>query len=274
MNEAAVKNMEIINGLNRVEGFDPSAFLRRLTGENGEEQWYLDVKYRKLWFRLMYPEGKITKRIVKLENDFAIIESKVYLNRNDPEDAFVSCAFAQRWRKDDDGYGLKYVETAETAAVGRALADAGFGIQFSEPGEDRDSSLVDAPVTIPNGSAAGSYAPNTVASSPIPDERDEQDEELPETLPKPVANSGSGAFKKKEEGKKLDESMSEEELMKAMTLEDAKAYVIPVGSYKGKTLGALCIEKPGAVSWYVDSYRGRNNMLRAGAKLLLAAAEK
>ena len=83
MNEAVVNSMFIINGLNKVDGFDPSAFLRRLTGENGEEQFYLDVKYRKLWFRLMHPEGKITKRIIKLENEFAIIESRVYLNRND-----------------------------------------------------------------------------------------------------------------------------------------------------------------------------------------------
>ena len=59
MNEAVVNNMSIINGLNKVDGFDPSAFLRRLTGENGEEQFYLDVKYRKLWFRLMHPEGKM-----------------------------------------------------------------------------------------------------------------------------------------------------------------------------------------------------------------------
>ena len=148
MNEAMTSNMTVINSLNKVEGFEPAAFLRRLAGENGEEQFYLDVKYRKLWFRLLHPEGKITKRIIRLENDFAIIESKVYLHRNDPEDAYVSCAFAQRWRKDEDAYGLKYVETAETAAVGRALADAGFGIQFSEPGEERDTSLVDAPVTI------------------------------------------------------------------------------------------------------------------------------
>ena len=42
MNEAVVNNMSIINGLNKVDGFDPSAFLRRLTGENGEEQFYLD----------------------------------------------------------------------------------------------------------------------------------------------------------------------------------------------------------------------------------------
>ena len=39
MNEAVVNSMSIINGLNKVDGFDPSAFLRRLTGENGEEQF-------------------------------------------------------------------------------------------------------------------------------------------------------------------------------------------------------------------------------------------
>lgn len=262
MNENAVNNMSMINGLNKVEGFDPSAFLRKLTGENGEEQFYLDVKYRKLWFRLMYPEGKITKRIVKLENDFAIIESKVYLNRNDPEDAYVSSAFAQRWRKEDDAYGLKYVETAETAAVGRALADAGFGIQFSEPGEDRDSNLVDSPVTIPEQSKGNDAAV------------DEEDEELPENMPQPVANSSKNPLNNNKKGKQLDETMSVEELMKRMNLDDARNYQIPIGAYKGKTLGELCIEKPGAITWYVDSYHGKNNLLRAGAKLLLAAAEK
>ena len=77
MNETMAKNMEIINGLNEVEGFDPAAFLRKLQGEAGEEQLYLDVKYRKLWFRLKYPLGKIAKRIIKLENDYAIIESRI-----------------------------------------------------------------------------------------------------------------------------------------------------------------------------------------------------
>ena len=260
MNEAVANNMSMINGLNKVEGFDPSAFLRKLVGENGEEQFYLDVKYRKLWFRLMHPEGKITKRIVKLENDFAIIESKVYLHRNDPVDAYISCAFAQRWRKDDDSYGLKYVETAETAAVGRALADAGFGIQFSEPGEDQDSSLVDAPVTIPDGTTAAHVI------------QDEIDEELPEGMLESDAKEQKEPLNNNKKGKKLDESMSVEELLKVMSLNDAKNYVIPIGAFKGKTLGELCLEKPSALSWYIDSYNGNKNMLRAGAKILLAAA--
>ena len=58
MNEAVVNNMSIINGLNKVDGFDPSAFLRRLTGENGEEQFYLDVKYRREDYKAHYKVGE------------------------------------------------------------------------------------------------------------------------------------------------------------------------------------------------------------------------
>lgn len=264
MNETMAKNMEIINGLNEVEGFDPAAFLRKLQGEAGEEQLYLDVKYRKLWFRLKYPLGKIAKRIIKLENDYAIIESRIYLDRNDPEDSYISCAMAQRWRTEDDAYGKKYVESAETAAVGRALADAGFGIQFTEPGEERDPNPVDAPVTVPK---------TNENDLPL-----EEDEPLPE---KPVPHqkkvSGEvGSEKSSQKGSKkeeLSEHMSVEELTKKMTLDDAKAYIIPMGVYKGKTIGELCLEKPSALTWYIDSYGGRNNLLRAAAKVLLDAAK-
>ena len=75
---------------------------------------------------------------------------------------------------------------------------------------------------------------------------------------------------KKEE---LSEHMSVEELTKKMTLDDAKAYIIPMGFYKGKTIGELCLEKPSALTWYIDSYGGKNNLLRAAAKVLLDAAK-
>ena len=58
MNEKCENNMAIINNLNKVEGFDPSLFLRKLTSDTGEEQLYLDVKYRKLWFRLVRSQSE------------------------------------------------------------------------------------------------------------------------------------------------------------------------------------------------------------------------
>ena len=264
MNETMAKNMEIINGLNEVEGFDPAAFLRKLQSEAGEEQLYLDVKYRKLWFRLKYPLGKIAKRIIKLENDYAIIESRIYLDRNDPEDSYISCAMAQRWRTEDDAYGKKYVESAETAAVGRALADAGFGIQFAEPGEEHDPNPVDAPVTV-SKTNENDLSPED--DEPLPEEHVPQQKKVRGEVGSEKSNPKSS---KKEE---LSEHMSVEELTKKMTLDDAKAYIIPMGVYKGKTIGELCLEKPSALTWYIDSYGGRNNLLRAAAKVLLDAAK-
>lgn len=164
----------------------------------------------------------------------AIIESRVYLNRNDAEDAYISCAFAQRWRKEDDAYGLKYVETAETAAVGRALADAGFGIQFSEPGEEQDRSLVDAPVTIPDSGLSEEMG------------QDESEEELPDEMPQSTEKQRKALSSPEQKKTEWDASMPVEELMQKMSLEDAKNYLIPIGAYKGKTLGELCVEKPGA----------------------------
>lgn len=246
MSKNIEENIRIINSLNAVEGFDPSAFLRKLQNENGEEQLYLDVKYRKLWFRLKYPLGKITKRIIKLENDYAIIESRVYLDRNDNDESYISCAIAQRWRSEDDIYGKRYVETAETASVGRALADAGFGIQFSEPEGEKDINPVDSPITISNSTN------NTV---PI------ADESLPDNIHTTSTNK-----------KEISESMPVEDIMNIMTVDDAKNLVVPMGFYKGKTLGELCIEKPSAINWYIDSYSGKNNILRAAAKILIDAA--
>ena len=55
----------------------------------------------------------------------------------------------------------------------------------------------------------------------------------------------------------------------AMTLDQAKAVVIDCGCYRVQTLGQLALTKPGSLHWYVDSYKGSNNLLRAAAKYLL-----
>ena len=258
MNEKYENNMSIINNLNKVEGFDPSIFLRKLSSDTGEEQLYLDVKYRKLWFRLKYPNGKITKNVVKLEPEYAVIECKVYLDRNDPEDAYVSCAMAQRWKKDDDIYGLRYVETAETAAAGRALADAGFGIQFAEPGEEHDANPVDSPVTI-----------SVIDSWEIPDEETAL-EEKSKTMSKKTTSIHPKTERK--ESIELKESMAVDDLMQIMSLEEAKKYIIPFGEFKGQSMGDVCLKNPKSLNWFVEGYSGNRNILRASAKLLLEAA--
>lgn len=151
MNETTMyANVDAVNKLNYVEGFDPFKYMRNLAPEGEAPKLYLDVAYRKLWFRLKHPNGKIVKTLMKLTDQMAVVEAKVYLDREDPADSYIANAMAQRYLTPDDQFGMKYVELAETAAVGRALKDAGFGLQFPDLEGDFDQNVVDAPYSAGN----------------------------------------------------------------------------------------------------------------------------
>ena len=91
------ESIQGIQELNQVEGFDPRKYMRQLAGDGQGVKYYLDVVYRKLWFRLKYPNGKIVKKLIKLTDQVAIVEAKVYLDRNDPEESFIANALAQKY---------------------------------------------------------------------------------------------------------------------------------------------------------------------------------
>jgi len=56
----------------------------------------------------------------------------------------------------------------------------------------------------------------------------------------------------------------------SMTLEQARGILIDVGVHKGKTLGQLESKQPNGISWYVNSYTGKNVLLRNGASVILS----
>ena len=60
------ESIQGIQELNQVEGFDPRKYMRQLAGDGQGVKYYLDVVYRKLWFRLKYPNGKIVKKLIKI----------------------------------------------------------------------------------------------------------------------------------------------------------------------------------------------------------------
>ena len=146
INTTMFDRVDEIRNLNRIEGFDPRQYMRNLTGSDGTVKQYLDVVYRKLWFRLKNPDGKIVKKLLKLTEQTAIVEARVYLNKTDPEDSYIASAFAQKFSNQDEQFGAKFLELAETAAVGRALADAGYGLQFADLEGEQDPNVVDAPL--------------------------------------------------------------------------------------------------------------------------------
>ena len=134
-----------IHELNSITGFDPRNYMRMIGEGKDNARYYLDVAFRKLWFRLKYPEGKISKRLLKLTEDMAVVEARVYLNYKDNEEDYVANAFSHKFRGEDAQFGAKFVEFAETAAIGRALADAGFGLQFADWEKELDPEVTDAP---------------------------------------------------------------------------------------------------------------------------------
>ncbi len=149
MNELLYKKSKAVGNLNRVEGFEPLELARTISQEGQPDQLYLDVKYRKLWFRLVYPTGRIESRIVHFNENMALAEAKIYLNHTDASENYVANAYSMKFRTDDPKFGDKFLEMAETAAVGRALSDAGFGVQFADVGESNDPNQVDAGIPVP-----------------------------------------------------------------------------------------------------------------------------
>ena len=165
MNEKLYDRSEAVAALNRVEGFNPIELARTLTKEGQADQLYLDVKYRKLWFRLVYPLGKIVSSIRSFTENMAIVEARIYLDKCDAEANYIANAFSQKFRSDDPNFGDKFLEMAETAAVGRALSDAGFGLQFADVGEGNDPMQVDSGIQIPGVTGQPAMQDNGVTQS-------------------------------------------------------------------------------------------------------------
>lgn len=229
----------------------------------------------------------------------------LYLNKNDPDDSYVANAFAQKYREDSE-IGQKYVELAETAAVGRALSDAGFGLQFADREKEMDPEVTEAPIdrsvmegeplipgdfseptdpemeadfpeeSIPGQCDIGDYIP-------MPGEvleRSKEENKTPVREVRKATKETSTSLEERflqqnatpESVQGISKNMPVAEIYGKLNRDLAVRVVVSAGCYKGKTLGQIAVEKPGALQWYVDSYKGPDNLLRAAAKYLLDQA--
>ena len=142
-----------VAALNQVQGFNPLKMLRRMVSpKTGEEVLRLDLQYKKLWFRLRHPEGRIRVNPLRITEQIAIYEAQVYLNREDPAPV---CSFTSSISKDEAPDG-KYIQAAQEDAIDNALSDAGFGIQLSDVStpESMRHYGSEIPVSQLNGNAA------------------------------------------------------------------------------------------------------------------------
>ena len=299
----------VVSELNRVKGFDPTRFLRKT--KDGPK---LDLSVKKLWFRLKYPNGRIKLSALKITDQLAIIEARVFFDKNDTQP--VSSFTAQTNNQTTPG-GL-YIEMAQHNAIDEALSSAGFGIQFVPANESRrplvsESEIpkveakpiveeptvkieepieeVVAPVPeiveqvvtpiveekIEEAPIAEAVAEAPVEEAPI----DETVEATPIVVePTPVVAQPEPAvvaplnevteIQEDENNLSYNKSMSVEEICALMTEEEARNYVVPVGTCKNWTMDQVASRRPVSLKYYLSpAYTGDDNILRAAATIML-----
>ena len=227
MNENKAASMSVIEKINEVSGFNPSLFAVDFTDlNNGEVHKRLPVVIQMAWFRLKYPEGKIAVQVTPGKDCF-IATARIYPSYKDNSDCYLSEATASR------GYcsekpSVSPREWAQTAAVGIALRNAGFGLQFSMAGEELEET------------ASNELGINNNKIKP-----DSVDDDQKYTV----------------------ENTIETELTPEEKLEQAMKIPCPISKFKGKTLGEVLILDSHAIKWLATKYTGSDD-IKAAAKTI------
>jgi hypothetical protein len=232
-NNSKTSALQIIGGINAVEGFDPVNLAVDYTDMNtGETRKRLPVMAQIAWFRLKYPEGRIAVN-VQPAKDYFIATARVYMHHNDPTDFFLAEANVSRGPLPEKPT-VSPREWAQTAAVGKALRNAGFGLQFDAAGDSFDG-----------------LATDELSGAPAPAASTQADETFEETIPAV---------------QKVKPAESE-----PLTFESAQKLPCPIAKYKGKTLGDLITLDPKALVWIAKKFE-EDSDIGKGARLICEEA--
>ena len=235
-NEIMQTMLDKISTINTVAGFDPSVFAVEFTDMNtSEKRLRLPVVIQIAWFRLLYPQGRIA---VKVEpgKDCFVATARIYLDRNDGPDNYVAEATASRG-KCEEKPSVSPREWAQTAAIGIALKNAGFGLQFAMAGEDFASIAPD------EFGAEESEVPVNHTGAPASAPAAPPAEEDYEVIAAPI------------------------ELTPEQKYEAALKTPCPIAKFAGKTLGEVLTLDPGALKWIANKFTS-DPKIQEAAKLI------
>ena len=224
--------MALIEKINVVEGFDPTPFAVDFTDLNTQEtRKRLPVVIQMAWFHMKYPEGKIATT-VKAEKECFVATARIYPSYKDGPDAYLAEATASRGYHPEKP-SVSPREWAQTAAIGIALRNAGFGLQFAMAGEEME------------GIAANEFGQDSTISLP----------------------SSGNVPKKTEVTTVSPEEPVVVELTPEQKLEVAMKQPCPIAKYNGKTLGDMVTQDPKSLIWLATKYSGSAE-ISAAAKLI------
>ena len=288
-----------VAALNHVPGFDPLKFLRRTTSrKTGEDVMRLDLRYKKLWFRLACPTGRLKLNALRITEKMAIFEAKVYRDR---EDAEPLSSYVANCTLDTTPGGL-YVEAAQEEALDTALSNAGFGIQFADVGSESEEYGSEVPVgakpeisklvqTKAEVAESVQKQAETVKSAkadpldaimaddmPVPEQVTAEVVEKPKTVVlesvQPVQTPAEPpqnviVLEQEPPAAAYTQSTPVEEICRQMTYEQAQNVIVDCGTCKGWTLGEVMERRASSLRFYLYSSKDAGNVLKAAASLLL-----
>ena len=285
-----------VASLNHVPGFDPLKFLRRTTSrKTGDDVMRLDLRYKKLWFRLACPTGRLKLNALRITEKMAIFEAKVYRDR---EDAEPLSSYVANCTLDATPGGL-YVEAAQEEALDTALSNAGFGIQFADVGSESEEYGSEVPVgakveiakpvqvktadaepvkATPQESAKADPLDAIMADDmPVPEQTTAEVVKKPKTVvPESVQSAQTPpeppqnviVLEQEPPATAYTQSSPVEEIRQQMTYEQAQNVIVDCGTCKGWTLAQVADRRAASLRWYVKGYQGENNILRAAAAII------
>ena len=230
----------ILGTINKVDGFDPTPLaVEYVDLTTQEKRKRLPVMAQLAWFRLKHPEGKIALSVEAVK-DYFVATARIYVNYKDPAECYLSEATASR-KYDPMKPTVSPREWAQTAAIGIALRNAGFGLQFGAAGDDFESQAADElgvgfQMTPPPESAEIPDIPQTGMEVPAAPP-------VPERAPQVV------------------------QLTPEQKFEQACSVRSPIKKHDGKTLGEVLQLDPGAISWLANKFT-RDENVRAAAEFI------
>lgn len=145
----------------------------------------LELRYQRLWFRLACPKGRMLLNPLRVTDQLAIFEAKVFFHQDDAAPA--SCFTANKAAKETPGY----IRAAQDEALTVALDNAGFGIQLCDVTQTSDGSNngSPAPRVQKNSGKQEAPVPASVQTEPARETPAAHTQEERQPAPKPASVS-------------------------------------------------------------------------------------
>lgn len=125
----------------------------------------LELRYQRLWFRLACPQGRMLLNPLRLTDQLAIFEAKVFFRQDD--DAPASSFTANRSAKETPDY----IRAAQDEALKMALDNAGFGIQLYDVIQTDGDGETDPSAPPSQTAGGGRKQPVFAHVKPVPEQR-------------------------------------------------------------------------------------------------------